>query len=380
VRGMLRDRELTRGWPGPGWQKLCAAAVALLAPASPTVAQISARQAASPDSAAIVVTVVQGDDQSPLPYALVALAPVAPVAPSPGAPVLHERFANSVGVFRLSGLAPGSYRVRAREIGYAPADTSVTIGPGGVTVTMGLTRVASILPTERVEGVRNNICVSTGVPDSSAIPELAIVFSALNSSVDRFRLLRTEYPFRYELERRRLSVSKSGEHLESQDSVTLDSQRWISYQPGHVITPSFDAHGVHINVYVPSMQDLGDVVFQNAHCYEYGGPDVVDSVAVVRIDFRPRASFQFPDVGGSIYLDAAHGFVRRAVFRLTHPERAAGGIVQLTVTTTFRDLLPNIQVFDRVESDQWLSRSGDVREVETVRFLTYEFQHGAPGS
>ena len=262
--------------------------------------------------------------------------------------------------------------------------------PRMTSIQLSLAPTGFVRPRRTVEGARSEAdtrdrdCVSTGVPQSSDCAERAIVFSALNASVGRFRLLRAAYPFRYQLERRFTTVSKGKELLQSMDTVTVDSRAWNSYKPGHLftVTPGTNLLGGHYHedVYVPSVQDLADSTFKAAHCYGYGGADTADGAAAVRIDFRPRSSFQFPDVSGSIYLDATRGFIRRVVFRVTHADLAPVPIIALSASTTFRDIAPSVQVLDRLESVEWLDATGDSRRVEQDRFLTYMFLYGAPGS
>jgi hypothetical protein len=337
--------------------------------------------------AAIVGTVNRADDARPLPHASVS---VTAAGAAWATAFTRERFADSTGAFRITGLTSGVYRIHAREIAFSPLDTTITVDAAMTSIQLSLAPTGFVRPRRTVEGARSEAdtrdrdCVSTGVPQSSDSAERAIVFSALDASVGRFRLLRAAYPFRYQLERRFTTVSKGKELLQSMDTVTVDSRAWNSYKPGHLftVTPGTNLLGGHYHedVYVPSVQDLADSTFKAAHCYGYGGADTADGAAAVRIDFRPRSSFQFPDVSGSIYLDATRGFIRRVVFRVTHADLAPVPIIALSASTTFRDIAPSVQVLDRLESVEWLDATGDSRRVEQDRFLTYMFLYGAPGS
>jgi len=129
-----------------------------------------------------------------------------------------------------------------------------------------------------------------------------------------------------------------------------------------------------------SVQDLGDSLFLTNHCFYYGGPSVVDGDSAVRIDFQPSESIAGPDVGGAIYFDVQRGLARRAMFFLTHGHVALSPIDSLTVTTAFREIAPNVQVFDRVDAERWTRAGGGVRAIETDRLLSYRFLQGAPGS
>lgn len=330
---------------------------------------------ANEPSATISGIVANSSDQRGLPYASVVIAEPRSVG---GAVDLSERFADSAGSFQISGLAPGIYVVRAREIGYAPIDTLIAIQSGVTNLHLGLVQVPHVLPRVVVAGTKAAACERTGLPDSASNPDLVNVFRALMTSVDRFRLLRRVYPFRYAIERKRVEVDSGQQRVRDVDTVAVDSHRWKTYVPGHLFSYYRQGGAVGEQVYIPSVQDLGDSAFLATHCYEYGGLDVVAGDSTVRVDFRPDSKLSLPDFDGSIYLDAVRGFIRRAVFHLTHGDRAVPQIVQLTVTTTFREIAPNVQVFDRVESDQWIQPSGNVRDLETERLLSYRFEQGSP--
>src|SRR5581483_2285352 len=90
-------------------------------------------------------------------------------------PTGGSRFADSSGTFTFVHLAPGTYHVRARQIGISPSDTTVTIGPTGLTtITMRLRHVARIQRV--VVRAKAGRCVRPGVPDSTVDPELAQLF------------------------------------------------------------------------------------------------------------------------------------------------------------------------------------------------------------
>jgi hypothetical protein len=91
----------------------------------------------------------------------------------------RARFADSAGSFTLTRVAPGPNRLRARQIGYSPADTTITVarGPSPTRVTLRLTRVAVTLAAIRVQGRRSNGCVAPGVPDSATNAVLAAMFA-----------------------------------------------------------------------------------------------------------------------------------------------------------------------------------------------------------
>ena len=115
-------------------------------------------------SGALTGTLIDADNDQPVPYGTVTLLGTDRVI-----------FADASGGFRLLRLTPGTYVVRARQIGYAPRDTTVAVGetPVVTTLTLRLTRIPAILDLVMVQGQRGTGCVTTGIPDSATNPGLA---------------------------------------------------------------------------------------------------------------------------------------------------------------------------------------------------------------
>jgi hypothetical protein len=301
------------------------------------------------DTLGVLVGTLSGfDDGQPIGYATVSLSGAA-----------GALFADSKGTFRLTRLVPGSYHLRTRQIGYAPLDTTLVVaaGPEETTVALRMHRVAVRLTGVAVEGHRGRGCVTTGVPDSTVNPTLATVFAQVRENVDRFRLLLDEYPFEYAREERRaFELDPGGDSTLSVDTVSYESRSQRPYQVGGIIYTDYDAIGRPRHVmYLPTFRDFADPAFLKAHCFTYGGTGPLGGAhgaRAIRVDFRPARSIESPDVEGSIYLDAERFIVRRAVFRMTKPERADPPVLGLSATTTFRELVPLVPVFDSVETRQ----------------------------
>jgi Carboxypeptidase regulatory-like domain len=149
-------------------------------------------------------------------------------------------------------------------------------------------------------------------------------------------------------------------------------------------------------MYLPTFRELADSAFLSAHCFTYGGTELLggaNGVPALRVDFRPANRISVPDVEGSIYLDTTRFVVRRAVFRMTKPGAADPPVMGLSVTTTFRELVPLVPVFDSVDADEPLPAQtasqvpglgNGVRTVvrsaiEEDRLITYTFEQRAPG-
>jgi Carboxypeptidase regulatory-like domain/TonB-dependent Receptor Plug Domain len=336
------------------------------------------------DTAAVLAgTLVDADADRAVPYGTVALLGTEWAA-----------FADANGAFRLGGLPAGTYIVRARQIGYTPKDTTVVIAPAPAitTLTFHMHRIPALLKLVKVEGHRSGRCVNTGIPDSTIDLPLARIFTQVGENVDRFRLLADAYPYRYRrVERNLLRSDPGGDSTTSTDTVSYESRSKRPYRLGGVIYEDADDGGHRRQyMYLPAFRDLADPGFLTLHCFSYGSTEAAGGNRVIRIDFRPADTITVPDVEGSIYLDSTRLIVRRAVFRMTKPERASSPIMGLTVTATYREVVPLIPVVDSLVTDQPMpsvarSFSSAPRQrtaIEEARLLDYVFEprvaDGAP--
>jgi hypothetical protein len=329
---------------------------------------------------------LNADDDQPVAYGSVVLLGVA-----------RATFADVEGRFRFAHLAPGAYRVRGRQVGYSPKDTSITVAPGAAAaeVTLRLVPVALRLPQVVVAGSKG--CVSPGPPDSTTDPALAGVFAQLRENVDRFRILLDEYPFHY-TRKDSLLVKRN---IGSDSVVSVDTSRYESralrpYRVGHVVYTDADVRGRRAQyMFLPTFRDLADSTFLATHCWSYGGVQAPVSKRggpLLSIDFRPAEVIREPDVAGSIYLDSASLMVRRAVFKLTNAGSAQPPLAGLTVTTTYREIVPLVPLIDSVVTRQELAATSEVVPgtggfrmvdrgalIEDSHLMYYGFEKDAPG-
>ena len=341
------------------------------------------------DSSGVLAGGLTGFDAGePIAYATVDLVNVGRVS-----------FADARGAFRLTRLVPGQYHLRARQIGYTPLDTVVQVdpGPGETTLSLRLHRVALKLARVSIAGRRGKGCVATGVPDSLVNPSLAGIFGQVRENVDRLRLLLDEYPFQFAREERRFIRSDpGGDSTVSLDTVDYESRSRRPYKVGTIIYIDYDAVGRRTRMmYLPTFRDLADPTFLVAHCFTYGGTEELGGhgMQVLRVDFEPASRISAPDVEGSVYLDAKSFILRRAVFRLTKPGAAKPPVLGLEVTTSFRELVPLVPVFDSVESNEQLRAvsssggqsliGGSMTVIQSVveddRLLSFTFEQRTPG-
>jgi len=274
----------------------------------------------STDSSGTLTGVLIGkDDGQSIPYGTVLLVETG-----------VERFTDASGSFRIAGLTPGTYTVRARQIGYAPTDTTVRIdsAPAVTTVSIRLTQLPVILGAVRVRGHRSNKCVAAGIPDSTVDSNLATIFTQVRENVDRFRLLMEQYPFRYSREEEHFTRYDPGgdpgtpecQLTPRRSNLALGDH--ITSAAYSTLTPTAPDNVACICICRRSAE-LADPAFLAAHCFSYGGTASDHAAAgsnLIRVDFAPLSKIKQPDVSGSIYLDAQRLTVRRAVFEMTKPD------------------------------------------------------------
>ena len=266
--GLARD--------GSAMRRLCLAAC-LVAEAlvGPTAASLQAqnpaggRDPSAADTNAIGMiggTLTDAGDGQPMPYATVML-------------VGTERasFADAQGHFRFTRLPFNTYNLRARQIGYAPADTTIVLAGNGPTVDISLRmqRVPVRLPAVAVLGSHARGCGAPGAPDSAVDPALAGIFAQVRENADRFRMLLEAYPFRYRrLETVVLRSDPGEDSTLSVDTTEYESRARHPYRVGHVVYVDKDSHGHPVRLmYLPSFRDLADSTFLGTHCFHYGGTE-----------------------------------------------------------------------------------------------------------
>jgi len=323
---------------------------------------------AQPDSTGVLsMLVTSRDDGQALPYGTIAIQPIG-----------ITRFTDESGHLTIRHLAPGQYTLQAREIGFAPADTIVTVHGGDEqSITIALHRVAIRLARIMVQAQRSKDCIGTGLPEHFGDADVEEVFRQLRANIDRVRLLSDQYPLQYSLERLKMTRRPGAPDRVIQHDTTVFDNRRDAYRPGNVVYFD-DDHGVQQQmVRLITFADLGDSSFQANHCFDYGGAPWVDGKRMIEIDFRPAKRLREPDVEGSIFLDAGRFVVRRAAFHLSHPERANPPIGEFGITTTFREVAPLITLFETVDTDEPL---GDVRALEHDRLIRFQYVQRSPGS
>ena len=303
------------------------------------------------------------------------------VALEPGA---SRRFTDDSGAFALPGLAPGTYQLRARQVGYRPFDTTLVVPQDStVTVTIGLEHLVVELQAIRViaRAISSDRCTAPGPPDPKLDPDFAAVFDQLRENAERYWLLADSYPAIYRLERRFGRPESYGRGVEWRRLDTLSlwtDARW-HYAPGRVVTEERAPHGTETQVNLPGLPDFADSAFLANHCFAFAGIEKVDGRPYARLDFRAADAIQAPDVNGSALLDPESYLIRFLRVHLTEPGRVSPFLESLEGTVAFREVMPLLVLPDRISK---LERDYDggqiVRNFEEQRMVGFTFVRSPP--
>jgi hypothetical protein len=330
---------------------------------------------ATPGGATVSGVVVQEGTGFPIPFSTVRIQPLG-----------REKFADRQGSFIYYQIPPGAYHVIARMLGYLPVDTTIVVQPSQpVVLTITMVRVPTALEQVQVKAPPRR-CI---FPDEMGFVddvELGVVLNEAKKNAQREQLLRKTYPFEYRLAQSHYTydVVDSSSAIQY-DTVLYRSDDSWRYRKGKVVSDDRNRLFGDVRLMrLPTMSDLADRQFLSAHCFKYAGVVEDEGRPAHRIDFSPDSTLVAPDVEGSIYIDSATYLIRRAQFRLTRGGTVKPAILGLEVTTTYREILPDVAISDVITSVQPLATKNgkghrlEFREVQEL--LTYRFLFtGPPG-
>jgi hypothetical protein len=298
----------------------------------------------------------------------------------------YERFADDGGRVVIAGVPPGTYQVRVRHIGYVPREVGVVVSDTSPAAqVVELTRIAVQLAGITV-GARRP-CTAPGLPSEAAdssLSAVATVLQQVGQNAAQFRLLSTTYPFAFDMARTFGTTAPNGaSKVVRRDTIRVSSEAQWHYEPHEVVGVGRDprTRGLAQSFHVPTLLNFAEAKFQETHCFDYAGVEVVDGHALTRVDFRPPDRFDDPDIEGSVYLDTATYQIVRLTVSLTHIETLSqgGGLVSATVTASFGQLAPSISTVRLLESRNARRSGGGVTiETEDQRIIRIWFLNDTP--
>ena len=324
-------------------------------------------------------TVVSAEHGEPLSFATVTVDSTKAVV-----------FADSSGVFRIGRIAPGRHHVRARDLGYSPADTMVEIGPGQtLELKLVLPRVPYMLPKVAVSGKLR--CRTPGINDSTMSPEVVTLANELVANAERVHLLNASQPYEYWIE---ATLSRHSEYRPEIDNEEVDTLIFRSddrhdYHKGDMIDHRFygrmltPRYGENADfIYLPELEDLAVPGFVSTHCFTFGGIDTVAGQPELRIDFRPLDKMGSADAAGSFFLDPSSFVAKRAVMHMTKGDHQVPPIWQLDASIWYREIAPLIVVEDSARYTLvggTALTGGEVTQVEQQRVIKYQPRRSKAG-
>ena len=284
------------------------------------------------------------------------------------------------GRFVFAKLDAGTYRIRARHLGFVPLDTVVTVSAErNPELELRLTRLTVRLSEMRV--VAAGPCVHPGPPDPATDPALAAIFGQLRENADRAVALGRQFPFVYQMERKfSQRTVNDGVRPLNVDTLVIEGGAPWPYRAGRVISDVNEHGRIVRQLNIPGLVQLADSGFHHSHCFSYGGVEKVSGTRYIRVDFEADTRIGEPDIEGIAYLDPEGYQVRRIVMSLTRSERLDPHIVRLQVTSLFREIVPSVVILDSAEGVTTfeMPTGGALTRTERQKTVKVVFTRGAP--
>jgi len=313
-------------------------------------------------------SVTSAETGQPLGYSIVTLYPIA-----------GKQFTDAAGVFTFDVSRTGTYVLSVRQIGYAPLDTQIVVQADSASVVnVTLQRLAIELPPVIIAALP---CTAPGAPDSTDAALLG-VFGQLLENARRYELMRTSYPFRYELEIAERTVNQRGDTGKpSRWKLRFSSADTRPYQVGRVIEPAWgpwkNPMGTHL-IHDTDLEDLGNETFIANHCFRLAGTDTLGGEALLRIDFEPAMRIATADMAGSAYLDPETFQVRYTTTWITRPERSElYDLRSVIFFTRFGSIAPGVPLQDSSSVVTTYRYSRSVK-IQTQRTFDVHFTNRQP--
>jgi hypothetical protein len=333
----------------------------------------SAGEPIAPGSVIVTGTVFAESTGRPIAFSTVTLQPLS-----------RERFTDQEGGFIYYAVPPGKYQLHVKQVGYLPKDTTIVVaGNVPVKLTIMMVRIATALDEVKVSAPPR-LCL---VPDEMGMvadSELSVVLEEAKKNAQREQLLRRWYPFEYKLAQAHDTYDiDSKKHRLQYDTAIFRSDDSWRYKRGKVVSNDRSKLFGDVRLMrLPTLTDLADRAFLSNHCFKYAG--VVDQAGkrAHRIDFLPDSLLIAPDVEGSIFMDSATYKIVKAEFRLTRGGTVKPAILGMEVTTLYREILPNVALFDEIQSKQPLGvitpGGNRIESYETQKLLSFRFLITSP--
>jgi hypothetical protein len=229
------------------------------------------------------------------------------------------------------------------------------------------------------------VCTKPGMPDRARDPAVYDVVELLRENADQFRLLTSQYPFRYATQRVLAALADSAVLVQAVDTLVAESKSLGGYRPGRVVRDRRGAGGrTETTMAIPVLSDIAAPSFIANHCFHFGGIVTEGAETWVRLEVRAADKLRSPDVHGTFFLDSATAQLRRMELEMSRPDRLPRrlqGIRTVAVATTFREITPGLSLVDRVCAINWqkpFQGRGRSHPVELQQLTAYRFEVAPP--
>ena len=308
-----------------------------------------------------------------LPYAVVAL---------PERTI--ERFTDASGRATIVALPAGRYDITVRRLGFAPYRGHVAIEAGLVTSALITLAQIPVQLTGMIVRPRER-CTKPGMPDWGSDPAVYDIVELLSENADQFRLLTSQYPFRYATQRVLAALADSTVFVQTVDTLVAESKALGGYRPGRLVREQRAPGGrIETTMAIPVLSDIAAPSFIANHCFHFGGVVTENGETWVRLEVRAADKLRAPDVHGTFFLDSATAQLRRMELEMSRPDRLPRrlqGIRTVAVATTFREITPGLSLVDRVCAINWqkpFQGRGPSHPVELQQLTAYRFDAAPP--
>ncbi|MFL5525375.1 MAG: hypothetical protein ACJ79I_02970 [Gemmatimonadaceae bacterium] len=239
-------------------------------------------------------------------------------------------------------------RLRVRQLGYQPTDTTITQENQrlGRSTVFALRKIAYVMSSVRLSGR------CTTAEDSGAAALSASVLGQLRQAAEKAEEFRRSYPFDATVERRTVSVGPSGKVLRAVTAKEkFRSESWEArYRPGDIVEHAYDGS---FKVPLLFLTTVADSNFWNHHCFGVRGMEGAPGNRAIRLEFSPNSETRGPDWAGSALLDSATSSLLRVEFRVvglrnSDPQRIEG-------YTTFTSPSPFVVLPDSTVAAWWIA-------------------------
>lgn len=282
--------------------------------------------------------IVDRESGQPLSYGIVGIETIG-----------RSMFTGDSGWFLFRSVPAAKHTLHVRRLGYRPRDIDIQVRDGATdTLRVELTHVAVTLVPVDVKAYPP--CLKPGAPSYEADSTLSTVVGQIRLNAEQYKFLADQYPYVYlSVVTRSSKLRRNGTVVKNPGGVDkYESRSKSMYHQGGVI----QRQGKEYYFEVPTLVEVADKAFVDAHCWHFGGTETIDEEELIRADVVAFDSLKGPDVNGSFLVNSATFQIRRSIMHLSRSPRQLPELLDMEVTTDFFEVLPSIPIISHIYSVQ----------------------------